>query len=123
MSFGASSALSDGPVYGLFQSLMTQTIKAFSSTVFAQIAGFSLALGMVVHGLSVCGHGKAEDVQPHLLASWMKILLMEVSGAEPEDSACELANDQCPDLCLSGLSHHASTSCCQRPGSFGWIRG
>uniref|UniRef100_H2RQ74 Focadhesin n=1 Tax=Takifugu rubripes TaxID=31033 RepID=H2RQ74_TAKRU len=42
-----------------------------------QTTGFSLALGMVVHGLSMCGHGKAEDIHPHLLASWMKILLAE----------------------------------------------
>ncbi|XP_069034005.1 focadhesin isoform X1 [Embiotoca jacksoni] len=42
-----------------------------------QTPGFSLALGLVVHGLSVSGHGKAEDVQPRLLAAWIKILLAE----------------------------------------------
>lgn len=62
----------------------THTIKASSSPVSSQTAGFSLALGMVVHGLSASGHGKAEDIQPHLLASWMKILLTEVGGLEPE---------------------------------------
>uniref|UniRef100_A0A3P9C086 Focadhesin n=1 Tax=Maylandia zebra TaxID=106582 RepID=A0A3P9C086_9CICH len=30
-----------------------------------------------VHGLSVCGHGKAEHIHPHLLAAWIKILLAE----------------------------------------------
>lgn len=47
---------------------------------------------MLVHGQSVCGHGKAEDIQPHLLASWTKILLSEVSGLEPEDFVWELGN-------------------------------
>ncbi|CAF93350.1 unnamed protein product, partial [Tetraodon nigroviridis] len=42
-----------------------------------QAAGFSMALGMLVHGLAACGHGKAEEAQPHLLASWMKTLLTE----------------------------------------------
>ncbi|XP_061768446.1 focadhesin isoform X2 [Nerophis ophidion] len=42
-----------------------------------QTPGFSLALGLVVHGLSLCGHGKAEDLQPRLLAAWVKILLAE----------------------------------------------
>ncbi|XP_061524967.1 focadhesin isoform X1 [Phycodurus eques] len=42
-----------------------------------QTPGFSMALGLVVHGLSLCGHGKAEDLQPRLLAAWVKILLKE----------------------------------------------
>uniref|UniRef100_A0AAX7VEW9 DUF3730 domain-containing protein n=1 Tax=Astatotilapia calliptera TaxID=8154 RepID=A0AAX7VEW9_ASTCA len=42
-----------------------------------QTPGFSLALGLAVHGLSVCGHGKAEHIHPHLLAAWIKILLAE----------------------------------------------
>ncbi|KAI4808283.1 hypothetical protein KUCAC02_000347, partial [Chaenocephalus aceratus] len=42
-----------------------------------QTPGFSLALGLLVHGLSVSGHGKAEDIQPRLLAAWVKILLAE----------------------------------------------
>lgn len=46
--------------------------------VFVQTPGFSLALGLVVHGLSTCGHGKAEDLHPRLLAAWIKILLAEV---------------------------------------------
>ncbi|XP_039996604.1 focadhesin [Xiphias gladius] len=42
-----------------------------------QTPGFSLALGFVVHGLSLSGHGKAEDIHPRLLAAWIKILLAE----------------------------------------------
>ncbi|XP_047426080.1 focadhesin [Mugil cephalus] len=42
-----------------------------------QTPGFSLALGLAVHGLSVSGHGKAEDIHPRLLAAWIKILLAE----------------------------------------------
>ncbi|XP_076581516.1 focadhesin [Chaetodon auriga] len=42
-----------------------------------QTPGFSLALGLVVHGLSTSGHGKAEDIHPRLLAAWIKILLAE----------------------------------------------
>ncbi|XP_046905306.1 focadhesin isoform X3 [Hypomesus transpacificus] len=42
-----------------------------------QTPGFSLALGLVVHGLSQCGHGKVEDIHPRLLAAWIKILLAE----------------------------------------------
>ncbi|XP_068443622.1 focadhesin [Clinocottus analis] len=42
-----------------------------------QTPGFSLALGLVVHGLSMSGHGKAQDIHPRLLAAWIKILLAE----------------------------------------------
>ncbi|XP_019714030.1 focadhesin isoform X2 [Hippocampus comes] len=42
-----------------------------------QTPGLSMALGLAVHGLSLCGHGKAEDLQPRLLAAWLKILLAE----------------------------------------------
>ncbi|XP_056298140.1 focadhesin isoform X2 [Pseudoliparis swirei] len=42
-----------------------------------QTPGFSLALGLVIHGLSMSGHGKAEDIHPRLLAAWVKILLAE----------------------------------------------
>ncbi|XP_055052294.2 focadhesin [Misgurnus anguillicaudatus] len=42
-----------------------------------QTPGFALALGMMVNGLSSCGHGKAVDIQPRLLAAWTKILLAE----------------------------------------------
>ncbi|XP_051875127.1 focadhesin isoform X2 [Pristis pectinata] len=42
-----------------------------------QTPGFAMALGNVVHGLAVCGHGKAEDLQNRLLSAWLKILLAE----------------------------------------------
>ncbi|XP_040273158.1 focadhesin [Bufo bufo] len=42
-----------------------------------QTAGLALALGSIVHGLSVCGHGKAEDLNNRLLPAWIKILLAE----------------------------------------------
>ncbi|KAK2900269.1 focadhesin isoform X1 [Channa argus] len=42
-----------------------------------QTPGFSLALGLVAHGLSTSGHGKAEDLHLRLLAAWIKILLAE----------------------------------------------
>ncbi|XP_048826033.1 focadhesin [Brienomyrus brachyistius] len=42
-----------------------------------QTPGFALALGLTVHGLSTCGHGKAEDLHGRLLAAWIKILLAE----------------------------------------------
>lgn len=43
-----------------------------------QTPGLALALGLSVHGLSSCGHGKAEDLHPRLLSAWTKILLAEV---------------------------------------------
>ncbi|XP_054987093.1 focadhesin isoform X2 [Sorex araneus] len=42
-----------------------------------QTSGFALALGNIVHGLSVCGHGKAEDLGNKLLPAWIKIVLAE----------------------------------------------
>ncbi|XP_040819818.1 focadhesin isoform X2 [Ochotona curzoniae] len=42
-----------------------------------QTSGFALALGNIVHGLSVCGHGKAEDLGSKLLPSWIKTVLAE----------------------------------------------
>ncbi|XP_053558634.1 LOW QUALITY PROTEIN: focadhesin [Bombina bombina] len=42
-----------------------------------QTSGLALALGSIVHGLSVCGHGKAEDLNNRLLPAWIKILLAE----------------------------------------------
>ncbi|TSK82223.1 Focadhesin [Bagarius yarrelli] len=42
-----------------------------------QTPGLALALGLVVHGLASCGHGKAEDLHPRLLSAWTKILLAE----------------------------------------------
>nr|XP_015200548.1 PREDICTED: focadhesin [Lepisosteus oculatus] len=42
-----------------------------------QTPGFALSLGITVHGLSACGHGKAEDFYFRLLGAWIKILLTE----------------------------------------------
>ncbi|KAM4708209.1 focadhesin [Discoglossus pictus] len=42
-----------------------------------QTPGLALALGSIVHGLSICGHGKAEDLNNRLLPAWIKILLAE----------------------------------------------
>ncbi|XP_012410175.2 focadhesin [Trichechus manatus latirostris] len=42
-----------------------------------QTSGFALALGNIVHGLSVCGHGKAEDLGNKLLPAWIRIVLSE----------------------------------------------
>nr|KAF6433433.1 hypothetical protein HJG59_005249 [Molossus molossus] len=42
-----------------------------------QTSGFALALGNVVHGLSVCGHGKAEDLVNRLLPAWIRTVLTE----------------------------------------------
>lgn len=42
-----------------------------------QTSGFALALGNLVHGLSVCGHGKAEDLGNRLLPNWIRVVLTE----------------------------------------------
>ncbi|NXF86617.1 FOCAD protein, partial [Eubucco bourcierii] len=42
-----------------------------------QTHSFALALGTVVHGLSSCGHGKAEDLSNRLVLAWIKIVLAE----------------------------------------------
>lgn len=42
-----------------------------------QTTGFAIALGIIVHGFLVCGHGKAEDLGNRLLPAWIKILLAE----------------------------------------------
>uniref|UniRef100_A0A8D0BRD5 Focadhesin n=1 Tax=Salvator merianae TaxID=96440 RepID=A0A8D0BRD5_SALMN len=47
------------------------------SRTFQETSGFALALGSIVHGLSVCGHGKAEDLGNKLFPAWMKIVLTE----------------------------------------------
>ncbi|KAM4639152.1 focadhesin isoform 3-T3 [Amazona ochrocephala] len=44
-----------------------------------QTHGFALALGAIVHGLSACGHGKAEDLSNRLMPAWIKIVLAEGS--------------------------------------------
>ncbi|CAO2588015.1 Focad [Lemmus lemmus] len=45
-----------------------------------QTSGFALALGNLVHGLSVCGHGKAEDLGNRLLPNWIRVVLAEGSS-------------------------------------------
>ncbi|XP_071588266.1 focadhesin isoform X2 [Heliangelus exortis] len=40
---------------------------------------FALALGAIVHGLSVCGHGRAEDLSNRLMGTWIKVVLAEGS--------------------------------------------
>uniref|UniRef100_A0A8C9DG32 Focadhesin n=1 Tax=Prolemur simus TaxID=1328070 RepID=A0A8C9DG32_PROSS len=42
-----------------------------------QTSGFALALGNIVHGLSVCGHGKAEDLGSKLLPAWIRTVLAQ----------------------------------------------
>ncbi|NXG81666.1 FOCAD protein, partial [Stercorarius parasiticus] len=44
-----------------------------------QTHSFALALGAIVHGLSACGHGKAEDLSNRLMPAWIKIVLAEGS--------------------------------------------
>ncbi|XP_062480048.1 focadhesin [Pezoporus occidentalis] len=44
-----------------------------------QTHGFALALGAIVHGLSACGHGKAEDLSNRLMPAWIKVVLAEGS--------------------------------------------
>uniref|UniRef100_A0A803W8P2 Focadhesin n=1 Tax=Ficedula albicollis TaxID=59894 RepID=A0A803W8P2_FICAL len=44
-----------------------------------QTYSFALALGAIVHGLSSCGHGKAEDLSNRLMPAWIKIVLAEGS--------------------------------------------
>ncbi|XP_056369697.1 focadhesin [Oenanthe melanoleuca] len=44
-----------------------------------QTYSFALALGAIVHGLSACGHGKAEDLSNRLMPTWIKIVLAEGS--------------------------------------------
>ncbi|XP_060221806.1 focadhesin isoform X2 [Meriones unguiculatus] len=44
-----------------------------------QTSGFALALGNLVHGLSMCGHGKAEDLGNRLLPNWIRVVLTEGS--------------------------------------------
>ncbi|KAK4816238.1 hypothetical protein QYF61_013646, partial [Mycteria americana] len=47
--------------------------------LFSQTHSFALALGAIVHGLSACGHGKAEDLSNRLMPAWIKIVLAEGS--------------------------------------------
>ncbi|XP_075595347.1 focadhesin isoform X2 [Balearica regulorum gibbericeps] len=51
-----------------------------------QTHSFALALGAIVHGLSACGHGKAEDLSNRLLPAWMKIVLAELKSESIQSS-------------------------------------
>uniref|UniRef100_A0A8C3JAK8 Focadhesin n=1 Tax=Calidris pygmaea TaxID=425635 RepID=A0A8C3JAK8_9CHAR len=42
-----------------------------------QTHSFALALGAIVHGLSACGHGRAEELSNRLMPAWIKIVLAE----------------------------------------------
>ncbi|KAM6230125.1 focadhesin [Porphyrio hochstetteri] len=44
-----------------------------------QTHSFALALGAIVHGLSACGHGKADNLSNRLMPAWIKIVLAEGS--------------------------------------------
>ncbi|XP_053787583.1 focadhesin isoform X1 [Vidua chalybeata] len=44
-----------------------------------QTYSFALALGAIVHGLSACGHGKAEDLSNRIMPAWIKIVHAEGS--------------------------------------------
>ncbi|KAF7653336.1 hypothetical protein LDENG_00084210, partial [Lucifuga dentata] len=70
------SAFSGGLINAAKADEVMNTLRAMTEDR-QQTPGFSLALGLVVHGLAACGHGKAEDLQPRLLAAWIKILLAE----------------------------------------------
>ncbi|KAM6034685.1 focadhesin isoform 2-T3 [Chlamydotis macqueenii] len=51
-----------------------------------QTHGFALALGAIVHGLSICGHGKAEDLSNRLMPAWIKIVLAELQSESIQSS-------------------------------------
>uniref|UniRef100_A0A669DY24 Focadhesin n=1 Tax=Oreochromis niloticus TaxID=8128 RepID=A0A669DY24_ORENI len=64
----------------MVQEVLAYSVACVSVSAFSAAdgtPGFSLALGLAVHGLSVSGHGRAEHIHPHLLAAWIKILLAE----------------------------------------------
>ncbi|KAA8579270.1 hypothetical protein FQN60_017486 [Etheostoma spectabile] len=70
------SAFSGGLIDAAKAEEVMSTLRALTEES-QQTPGFSLALGLVVQGLSVSGHGKAEDIHPRLQAAWIKILLAE----------------------------------------------
>lgn len=91
------------------------------SVCFWQTSGFALALGNIVHGLSVCGHGKAEDLGNKLLPAWIRTVLAEV-----EVTACVGSY-----FCIKGkgLLNWTGRRCCsgielnnERTGNSKWKR-
>ncbi|KAM7365969.1 hypothetical protein PAMP_015444 [Pampus punctatissimus] len=72
----AVSAFSGGIIDATKAEEVMNTLRTLTEES-QQTPGFSLALGLAVHGLSMSGHGKAEDIHPRLMAAWIKILLAE----------------------------------------------
>ncbi|KAL4641587.1 focadhesin [Arapaima gigas] len=70
------SAFSSGVISASKAEEITNTLR-YMTEESQQTPGFALALGLLVHGLSTCGHGKAEDLHGRLLGAWIKILLAE----------------------------------------------
>ncbi|XP_051911869.1 focadhesin isoform X2 [Hippocampus zosterae] len=70
------SAFSAGVIDADKAEQVVTTLRALTEES-QQTPGLSMALGLAVHGLSLCGHSKAEDLQPRLLAAGLKILLAE----------------------------------------------
>ncbi|XP_051570142.1 focadhesin-like isoform X1 [Myxocyprinus asiaticus] len=70
------SAFSSGIIEAIKAEEIMNTLRSLTEES-QQTPGFALALGLTVYGLSSCGHGKAVDIQPRLLAAWTKILLAE----------------------------------------------
>ncbi|XP_064200022.1 focadhesin [Anguilla rostrata] len=76
LACSGTSAFSAGIVDGSRAEEIMNALRALTEES-QQTPGFALALGLAVHGLSVCGHGKAEDFSGRLLGAWIKILLTE----------------------------------------------
>ncbi|XP_051799781.1 focadhesin isoform X3 [Acanthochromis polyacanthus] len=70
------SAFSGGLINAAKAEEVMDTLRSLTEES-QQTPGFSLALGLVVHGLAMSSHGKAGDIHPRLLAAWIKILLAE----------------------------------------------
>ncbi|XP_060730282.1 focadhesin [Tachysurus vachellii] len=73
---GVVSAFSCGIIDASKAEEVMNTLRSMTEES-QQTPGLALALGLVVHGFSTCGHGKAEALHPRLLSAWTKILLAE----------------------------------------------
>ncbi|KAI1888309.1 hypothetical protein AGOR_G00183690, partial [Albula goreensis] len=76
LACAGTAAFSTGVIDSTKAEEIMNTLRAMTEES-QQTPGFALALGLTVHGLSACGHGKAEDFGTRLLAAWIKILLAE----------------------------------------------
>ncbi|KAG9345475.1 hypothetical protein JZ751_008619 [Albula glossodonta] len=76
LACAGTAAFSMGVIDSTKAEEIMNTLRAMTEES-QQTPGFALALGLTVHGLSACGHGKAEDFGTRLLAAWIKILLAE----------------------------------------------